>query len=1175
MTILPLLSAVTLAAAPIQGTPDAGICAAEERQIAELDGALATCRVGAKALEGRLTESDADRVATEVKLTACTLATQACQAAHDSLCVSTDQLARAVVQNSALPPTAAACMTPDHQARLSELASGWARLGPALGSLESYASGLTDGPRGDLHLGLTAPERTLARLFGTGQRPSPVHRRLLVEALRRVAPRFWRYLRSSGTPVVDGWLAGTSRLNDALVKEVRHGVAREGLGSAAGPPLAAALKYVQTYFDLAGCAQMPARAPECARARQLQELFESSGPLVVRRREQLIWSTDCQALTPAVVLEWVEELPTPQANLRRGDWDEVLDAAFAKLHTCFLADRSGGPSFRAWMEQRLPRPDHLSAIAFTRIDQIGRRFDDVGPLERCGRAFRALEAMPSPTTCQVPSGVEEVLAQWLPEQSRLAPDTVALPLRTCAELVRLRWGGQQGFVPSSFVEPPGASELVRVADTPSAMARLRLLCAERSGSLEQFPNELRRAAALAAAAREPLDRDPWRADPVTAFPIEQLRYARSAGLKASLSDFAARRGPCETLGVSAARCEACAQAGASGHYDCALLRSLAETRASRRHRLEGLVAVLTATLLGSVWAARVGSNWKRFGGFVRATRAALSQLGLRPHRDPWCFLSPSRFQIVTAWLPRDPAWTRWGERVAVVRAGDARALRERDIHLAAGAARSIHAELALLVHDEGVEPDLGAVRALLDWAARGRNAIQVVPVIANRLLWARSADDLLDLIEQTSLRGNPFDVRGRITSSSQFFNRERLVSGLLASAQAGQWTVVTGLRRFGKSSLALEVARRLPGPSAYVDLAGFHHEIAIAGDPASAAETILAYLCLRLHEAAAERWPQTPLPALPLASGLDGSRLAAWFSELDAACSARSAGAPMLLVFDELEQAIGVGPQRLSHALDVLAILVGRLRAALDEPLRPRGGPRAGVLLCGALHPLLWAPLATLGNQSLVGAFPNVCVPTLSDEAAAAMMRALGARQGIRFSDVALRTIIAQSQGVPLLARRLGASVLELYDPERARQGGLGAVDVGAEGAAAAVTREEEDGAPLRVWVESEIGDPTAPTGRLLRIVAREGRCSAEALRKVASDLMAEQFDVQGLGRVLDAAEKSRRAGEAAAHMVRMLAATGLLVAEGDIARPEAYVFPDGLVRRILASRNGASPFDG
>src|SRR5690606_1081350 len=136
----------------------------------------------------------------------------------------------------------------------------------------------------------------------------------------------------------------------------------------------------------------------------------------------------------------------------------------------------------------------------------------------------------------------------------------------------------------------------------------------------------------------------------------------------------------------------------------------------------------------------------------------------------------------------------------------------------------------------------------------GTKAVHIVPIPWSRIEWSQNATDLLELAEESSLRSNPFEVRGRVTSSSQFFDRERLVSGLLASAQAGHFTVVPGLRRFGQSSLTLEVSRRLPGPSAYVDLAGFHHEIRFSEDPAHAADAILRFVCLQLLESARARF---------------------------------------------------------------------------------------------------------------------------------------------------------------------------------------------------------------------------------------------------------------------------------------------------------------------------------
>jgi hypothetical protein len=190
------------------------------------------------------------------------------------------------------------------------------------------------------------------------------------------------------------------------------------------------------------------------------------------------------------------------------------------------------------------------------------------------------------------------------------------------------------------------------------------------------------------------------------------------------------------------------------------------------------------------------------------------------------------------------------------------------------------------------------------------------------------------------------------------------------------------------------------------------------------------------------------------------------------------------------------------------------------------------------------------------------------------MMRGLGARQGIRFTDEALEVMIREAQGIPLLVRRLGSSVLELYDPERARQGSLGAVEVGKEGALAAVRREEDEGAPLRVWVDSEIGDLRSPAGRVLRKLAAEPSVSAGALRKLATEETARQLEASGMRDLFPEAELADRAEEAGSAVLQLLTETGLVLAEGDLTRPERYVLPDGLLRRILDRTRTRSPFD-
>ena len=153
---------------------------------------------------------------------------------------------------------------------------------------------------------------------------------------------------------------------------------------------------------------------------------------------------------------------------------------------------------------------------------------------------------------------------------------------------------------------------------------------------------------------------------------------------------------------------------------------------------------------------------------------------------------------------------------------------------------------------------------------------------------------------------------------------------------------------------------------------------------------------------------------------------------------------------------------------------------------------------------------------------------------------------------------------MPLLLRRLGTSLLELYDTEHARQGSLGAVQLGIEGARETLEREEREGSPLRVWVESEIAEPTGPAGAMLRALAAEETTSAKTLRALAEKHVMDQFQSSGIAAHLPDGETRRRAQEAASVLLRLLQESGLLVPVGDLTSPEAYALPDGSIRRIL-----------
>jgi len=1082
----------------------------------------------------------------------------------DEACRSTDALALSLLQSQPVPAGARACVAPAHAEAIDAFEKSLAGTLSAIDGLRDYADGESDRmprlPRPDTDI-----EAAMARLLGDPREPPLLDRRLLAEAAARVAPHFWAALRAKPGREAALWLQGKGPLDAAFIDEVRRTTLEDGDRDASTPTApVAGLELTRAFRELAGCAGKHPPAG-CARAEAMEELLETSSPLLVERRAERIWATDCRTLSPVRLDAWFAELPgTPR--LAQADWSALEDAAYAKLYGCFLGSSTAGGAFGSWLSAHLPAASDVSGPVFAHVSAVRDRFVRGGDDDLCAQAVRALQALPSARRCALSAPQRDALSAWHPPSSPprgLAPTT-------CARMAELLWQGHSAEVPAAFGRSPERADVVRVEGGEGGAAKLRALCDDRRGAFEAFPGALQQVAQVAARWGDDPALPPWRAAGDPPRPLEQARLARATTLSGWTHARLRRITTCQALGISAERCARCVVHADPARYDCEARNRVRASWSAWDRRAAAALGAGVLLVIAGLWLFRLGRARSRYAAWLAGSREALARAGLRASARRLRHLLPRRYRMLVLELPRGPDWERWGKRAAVVRA-ERGGLSARDVDEAASLTRAVGSELCVLVHDEDASPELGAVRAMLDWAVRGAQAVQVLPATRARLEWVRSAGDLLDLVEQTSLRGNPFEVRGRITSASQFFDRERLVSGLLAGIQAGTWTLITGLRRMGKSSLALEVARQLNGPSAYVDFAGFHHELAHApGD--AAASAVLRYLCIRLAESARERLGLTLAP--PPEGDLDSSRLAAWMAAFNQACfgGAGARGGHAIIIFDELEQAIGTAPGRVDLALDVLATVLGRLRTALGTPTA--GSTRVGVLLCGAIHPFLWSPLTPLAGGTLMSALPRLVVPRLDDDAAAMMMRGLGARQGIRFTEEALELMIREAQGIPLLVRRLGSSVLELYDPERARQGGLGAVEVGREGALAAVKREEDEGAPLRVWVESEIGDWHSPAGQVLRRLARSGQVAAPALREVARDETLRQLRLSGLAALLDERELARRADEAGSATLQLLVETGLVHPVGDLTRPEAYRLPDGLLRRILARAGSSGPFE-
>ena len=1171
LSIVALLAA-SLLVTSANAQQDAGSCAATEHALRETQRARNDAEAARSRAEDARNACVSALQQTQDKLEDATQAEASCQSDKQQQCMQISSFMQKLASAEIPSSSPNACVSAEQLTRVSEHYRGMVATSSALTQLGAYVSGESDSMPA---LGASTPqaERILSRVLAARGGGLRVYRRLLVEAVQRLTPNVWSSLKASGPNALEAWFNSTDALDPDFVEEAK----KERSGGE--PVLSTTLRLVQAYEMLARCNEPSAQARSCTRARQLRQLLESTGPLTVARRTEEMWGTECSALGPKVVAGWLVDFPSEASSKVTG---ELLDALYTKMYACWLtADGSRNETFLRWLAKRLPAANELPQRSLLRRKELEERWREGGVQDHCGRAALALTSMPAPEVCAMPADTYAYVSAWARERETLpSEERERIDVRMCDQFVTSLWQGKSVTIPASFARAPVVEELVQETEhrLPTTVASMRTLCAERRGVEATFGEQLAALGTLGKRFGETPEEAPWRLG-ASGSPQEAVRYAEASKIPAWLSATLGGQPACAALGLDDARCSECRRLddGGGSAYDCVLYTRL-ESRWSRLRAWAiggglGLLAALALLLHSS----RLLRARRRFGAWQKQTLAHLEALGLRAHPTPWRWAFPSDAGLLRVDLPSTGGWERHGARAVVVHARGERAVTESDVNRAATLADREHARLAIVTHAPGASPDLGAIRTSLDWAARGGRAIQVLPLSTERLHWSSRAVDLLDVVDDSSLRGNPFEVRGRITSSAQFFNRERLVSALLAAVQSGKWTIVTGLRRVGKSSLTLEVARRLPGPSAYVDLTGFYHELASADGAKTShgVDAVLRQLCQNLLDSARSRYEGLERVCLP-ADGveLDGAHLTAFFRELSRAIAEVSGrpAPPLLIILDEIEQALavphGVRTQGLAKSVQAFAVLLGRLKSAsTSASVSARQAP-VGVLLGCALHPILWAPLPTLAQQSIMGSFQSVCVPNLPTDAAQQMMKSLGAWHGVRFADVALDKLLAASQRVPLLLRRLGSSVLELYDVERAHQGGLGAVNVGEVGADEAIAREERVGSPVRVWIDSEIAPAGTPVGSVLRALAhaKDGKATLEQLARVARLDILASFEDAGFTDLLGDEELARRADEAAHVTLRLLGESGLVEPLGDLTNPEGYELPDGIVRRALGS---------
>ena len=349
-----LVARSSAAAPPVEPPPN---CSAVEQRVEETKQLLQACENDRQSVAADRDACGEELTSANQKVATSQAHTESCQASKSELCSEAATFAERLLEGRVT--NVGACIPGPDQSRLRQPLRGWEDAYGALSQLAAFGSGESDTL--PVAVGTTVAERLVARLVGTTAHDPVFYRRLLTEAVKLTAPRAWQRIRAGGATSIDAWFASADPLDGRLVDEAQH-VASAGQR---GPSLSAALGLVQAYQLITHCREETPTAG-CRRAHQLEGIFESTGPLLLRQRIEDIWAVDCRRIEPGTVLAWVQEFPAPPGASPTSDFSEVASAAQAKLFTCFLgdADGSGARSFRAWLDRALPSPKALdSAVA--------------------------------------------------------------------------------------------------------------------------------------------------------------------------------------------------------------------------------------------------------------------------------------------------------------------------------------------------------------------------------------------------------------------------------------------------------------------------------------------------------------------------------------------------------------------------------------------------------------------------------------------------------------------------------------------------------------------------------------------------------------------------------------------------------------------------------------------
>lgn len=275
--------------------------------------------------------------------------------------------------------------------------------------------------------------------------------------------------------------------------------------------------------------------------------------------------------------------------------------------------------------------------------------------------------------------------------------------------------------------------------------------------------------------------------------------------------------------------------------------------------------------------------------------------------------------------------------------------------------------------------------------------------------------DLTNSIASQNLYEETLPVTGR-----SFFGRRDLLLDLASQLRGGNVCGVFGLRKTGKTSLVKELGRQLviasPTQRIFVlrDLEDLprdpgEHSAALVMDLTTSLLPKLRELKLRTHE----------LAQLTGASSLNEFRRA-----MQATLGHQSSrDIQMVIALDEIESLIGKDPRESRDRPDVPEFL-GIMRSLVQE------NPNFNVVIAGLTSAVLEAGVLYGRENPLFAWAKPYYMPPFDRPSADDLVREVGTRMAVRWTDDALRKVFGLSGGHVFLHRTLCARIADSLPPD-------------------------------------------------------------------------------------------------------------------------------------------------